>query len=273
MTWRTLGISMLGTAGLLALSGCKQESSSTDRTPVTTAPQAPSQATAPATESAPEDPPLTGGGTVKGTVSFKGAPPAAAALTPSQDPACQDMPLVDQAVLVADGKLGNVLVRVRGLMPNARRSRPVVVDQHGCTYSPRVQGAVTGQPVLIKNSDGTLHNARALSGTKSIFNVAQPPNGKPVQRALPPDVEVLRLKCDIHPWMTSWVLVNPNPFFATTDAKGAFTLEHLPAGAYTLEAWHETFGTKTTEVTVKEGETSPVSFEFSAQDAKAAAQP
>ncbi|ATB32035.1 carboxypeptidase regulatory-like domain-containing protein [Melittangium boletus] len=272
MMWRTLGISVLGTVGLVALSACKQESSSSDRTPVTSAPSSTSNTTAPAPAAVePDAPPLTGGGTVQGSVTFKGTPPPAAAITPSQDPACQSMPSTDQSLQVVGGKLGNVLVRVRGLMPNSRRTQPIVIDQQGCTYSPRVQGAVLGQPVLIKNSDGTLHNARALSGTKSIFNVAQPPNGKPVQRSLPSDVEVLRLKCDIHPWMVSWVLVNPNPFFATSDAKGAFSIEHLPAGTYSLEAWHETLGTKTAEVTVKEGQSSPVSFEFSAEDAKGTA--
>jgi hypothetical protein len=274
MKWRTLGVSMLGTVGLAALPACKEEPASSPRTPVTTAPagERDPQARAPAAAPEPEDEaPLTGGGTVQGSVTFKGTPPAGTPITPSQDPACEGMPLADQSLLVTGGKLSNVLVRVRGLMPRSRRTQPVTVDQQHCAYSPRVQGAVTGQPVLIKNSDGTLHNARALSGTKSIFNVAQPPNGKAVQRPLPAEVEVVHLKCDIHPWMTSWVVINPNPFFATSNAQGAFSIEHLPAGTYSLEAWHETLGTKTAEVTVKEGETSPVSFEFSSADLKAAA--
>ena len=170
----------------------------------------------------------------------------------------------EQSVRVKNGKLENVLVRVRGLVPGPRPTQPVVVDQHQCTYLPRVQGATTGQPILIKNSDGTLHNARALNGTRSVFNVAQPPLGKAVQRNLPADVELVRLKCDIHPWMAAWVVVNPNPFFATSGADGSFSIEHLPAGTHTLEAWHETLGTRTAEVTVKEGERVSVSFEFSA---------
>jgi len=61
------------------------------------------------------------------------------------------------------------------------------------------------------------------------------------------------------------VVVNPNRFFATSGADGSFSIEHLPAGTYTLEAWHETLGIRTAEITLKEGESVSASFEFSAQ--------
>ena len=64
--------------------------------------------------------------------------------------------------------------------------------------------------------------------------------------------------------MRSYIGVSPHPYFATTGEDGSFTLSALPAGTYTLEAWHETFGTKTAEVTVKDGETAEASFEFTA---------
>ncbi len=269
MKLRTLGVAVLGTMGLVALSACKNEEAAPTRArgavpaqgAAATKPEA-----APAAAPAPQA--LTGGGTVRGTVSFKGVPPTPVAVTPSMDPACEGMALTAQSVQVKDGKLENVLVRVRGLLPSTNEAKPAVIDQHQCTYLPRVQGVAAGQPILIKNSDGTLHNVRALAGTKSIFNVAQPPHGKPVQRGLPADAEVVRLKCDIHPWMVAWVVVNPNPYFATSGAEGSFSIEHLPAGTYTLEAWHETLGTRTAEVTVKEGETTSASFEFSSADAK-----
>jgi hypothetical protein len=273
MKLRTLGVAVLGTVGLVALSACKNEEAATpDRGAVQAPAQGPAASkpeAAAAAEPAPEA--LTGGGTVRGAVSFKGVPPTPAPVTPSPDPACDGMALTDQPVQVKDGKLRNVLVRVRGLLPSASGAKPAVVDQVQCTYLPRVQGVVAGQPILIKNSDGTLHNARALGGTKSIFNVAQPPHGKPVQRGLPAGFEVVRLKCDIHPWMVAWVVVNSNPYFATTGADGSFSIEHLPAGTYTLEAWHETLGTRTAEITVKEGETTSASFEFSAADGKGTA--
>jgi len=289
MKLRTLGVAVLGAVGLTALPACKNEnaaptagqgstppSSVQDKAEASagrgsTPPSSVQDKAEPRAEPTAPQPATGGSAVVQGTVSFKGVPPTLAAIAPSSDPACQGMGLTDQSVRVKDGRLENVLVRVRGLVPSSRPVQPAVIDQQQCTYFPRVQGVAAGQPILVKNSDGTLHNVRALAGTKSIFNMAQPPNGKAVQRNLPADVEVVRLKCDIHPWMTAWVVVNPNPYFATSGADGAFSIEHLPAGTYTLEAWHETLGTKTVEVTLKDGETTPVSFEFSEGDAKGSA--
>ncbi|MFL5354618.1 carboxypeptidase regulatory-like domain-containing protein [Archangium sp.] len=275
MKLRTLSVAVLGTVGLAALPACKKDEApapAVSRSPDYVKPGARPEAKPEAAPAAPAPEPVTGGGTVRGVVSFKGVAPTPVAIAPSEDPACQSMPLTEQSIRVKDGKLENVLVRVRGLVPRSRPAQPAVIDQQGCNYVPRVQGVAAGQPILIKNSDGTLHNARGLTGTKSIFNVAQPPNAvKPVQRPLPADAEVVRLKCDIHPWMAAWVVVNPNPYFATSAADGSFSIEHLPAGTYTLEAWHETLGSRTAEVTVKEGETASASFEFSAAGAKGTA--
>jgi hypothetical protein len=100
-----------------------------------------------------------------------------------------------------------------------------------------------------------------MAGKKQLFNVTQPPL-KTKEAQPPADVEIIRLKCDIHPWMTAFVVMSPHPYFSTTTEDGAFTLQGVPPGTYTLEAWHETLGTKTAQVTVKEGQEAAVSFEF-----------
>jgi hypothetical protein len=87
-----------------------------------------------------------------------------------------------------------------------------------------------------------------------------------VSKPLPADTELIQLKCDVHPWMKAFVVVSPTPYFSTTGDDGAFSITGLPAGTYTLEAWHETFGTKTAQVTVKDGETAEATFEFAATD-------
>lgn len=274
MRLRTLGFAALGSVGLVALPACKKEGSAPS-SPAAEAPKTEaSKAEAPSTPAGQAFPDPTPRGTVTGVVRFSGDLPSLAETPSSADPACAGMPRESQAVLVREGRLKNVLVRVRGPVSGApaASSAPVVIDQHTCLYQPRVQGAVAGQPVLVKNSDGTLHNVRGISNGKPLFNVVQPPNGKPVERAVPEDVEVLRLRCDIHPWMAAAVVVSPHPYFATSDVNGAFTLLGVPAGTYTLEAWHELLGTKTAEVTVKEGATAEVSFEFSAADAPAEQQ-
>jgi plastocyanin len=266
MKLRTFGLALIGAAGLAVLPACKKD----EAPPAPSTPTATGQAQTPTPAPAqPQTPPAPAGkSTIHGVVKFNGTPPAAADIAPSADPACEGMALKEAAVLVKDGKLRNALVRVKGTVAGAPAapSTPVVIDQTKCTYSPRVQGAQAGQAIQVKNSDQTLHNVRAVTGTKSIFNLAQPPAGPPVTRPVPTDVELVQLKCDVHPWMKAFVAVSQHPYFATTGEDGSFSLTGLPAGTYTIEAWHETFGTKTAEVTVKDGETAETSFEFSATD-------
>jgi hypothetical protein len=268
MKLRTLGLTVLGAVGLSALPACKKDEAAP------AAAQAPANPTIkaaplPADTPLPKDAEETaqaprGGGTVHGFITFKGTPPAPSPITPGTDPNCEGMDLEDQPVLVKDGKLANVLVRVKGEVPGQPTTPPdamVVVDQNRCRYLPRVQGAVAGQPLVLMNSDQTLHNVRGVSGGKQLFNVTQPPL-KTKEAQTPKDSDVVRLKCDIHPWMTAFVVMNPNPYFVTTGEDGAFSLQGVPPGTYTLEAWHETLGTKTAQVTVKEGQDAQVSFEF-----------
>ncbi|HEX5746365.1 MAG TPA: carboxypeptidase regulatory-like domain-containing protein [Archangium sp.] len=272
MKLRTLGLTVLGAVGLSALTACKKDEAAPAAAAQAPAPAAPAIKAAPL----PADTPLPqepqeeaaqapqGGGTVRGIVTFKGKAPAPNPIIPGTDPNCEGMDLVDQPVLVTDGKLANVLVRVQGNVPGQPTTPPstlVVVDQNRCMYKPRVQGAVIHQPLVLMNSDSTLHNVRGVSGGKQLFNVTQPPL-KTKEAQPPKEADVIRLKCDIHPWMTAFVVMSPHPYFATTGEDGAFSIQGLPPGTYTLEAWHETLGTKTAQVTVKEGQEATASFEF-----------
>ena len=66
------------------------------------------------------------------------------------------------------------------------------------------------------------------------------------------------IKCDVHPWMKTWVLVSDHPYFAVTDAEGNFSIEGIPSGTYEVVCWQEKFGkrTLTAEVTIGEGDTT-----------------
>jgi plastocyanin len=267
MKLRTFGLALFGAAGLVILPACKKD----EAAPAPSAPVATEQkpaAAAPAQAQAPAAP--AGHSTIHGVVKFTGTAPVGADIAPASDPACEGMALKDQPVMVKDGKLQNVLVRVKGSVAGAPAagpsSPPVVVDQLKCTYTPRVLGAQAGQPIQVKNSDQTLHNVRAMAGSKPLFNMAQPPSMPPVSKPAPAEAELIQLKCDVHPWMKAFVVVSQHPYFSTTSDDGSFSIKDLPAGTYTLEAWHETLGTKTAEVTVKDGETAEASFEFAATD-------
>jgi hypothetical protein len=205
-------------------------------------------------------------GVVEGRVTLGGPkPPAPAVLDTSSDPACAKQHLLDETVLLGgkDGRgLANVVVRLKGPRPASPPIAPVRLEQRACAYRPRVQGAVLGQPLEVLNADPMLHNVHAYAGAKGLFNVAQPPGSQLVNKPSPAVPGPVRFKCDIHRWMVAWVVYGESPFFAVTDKDGTFRLEGLPPGGWELELWHESLGTLTLQVEVKDGARLRVPAEY-----------
>ena len=114
-----------------------------------------------------------------------------------------------------------------------------------------------GATVDIKNSDGILHNLHTYSSANPPFNAAQPKFKPLIQKKLD-EPEFIKLTCDVHGWMKSWVVVHDHPYYALTDASGAFQIAEVPPGAYEIAVWHEQLGEKSGQVTVATGQ--PASF-------------
>ena len=125
--------------------------------------------------------------------------------------------------------------------------------------------AHAGQTVEIRNSDQTLHNVHTYKGTATLFNLAHIQGTGPQKKKFPTVGDVVKFKCDVHPWMTGWVLVTDNPYFAVTGDDGSFTIKDVPAGKYTVEVWHEKLGTQTKEVTVSRRRAGDLKLEFKAK--------
>lgn len=207
------------------------------------------------------------GGTVAGQVTFEGAPPARKTIEFGAERQCalgHTHPPQQEDLVITDGAVQWVLVYVKdgltGEFPAP--TDPVVIDQRGCLFLPHVAVARVGQPVEFRNSDPVLHNVRGKSSQAQGFNVAQPIQGMKTTKTLKkPEVGML-LRCDVHFWMASYLHVLTHPFFAVTGGDGVFTISGLPAGTYTLEAWHEKFGVRTQTVTVQDGQSASVEFRY-----------
>jgi Carboxypeptidase regulatory-like domain len=209
-------------------------------------------------------------GHVSGRVTFDGAAPGNAPVKLDSDPACaREHPngLTLDTILVSNGGLENVFVYVKDGLGNYyfdMPTTPVTLDQKGCNYTPHVIGARTGQPIEIVNSDATLHNVNAVATVNQGFNLGQPIQGMKNAKVFTAPEVMVRIKCDVHSWMTAYAGILPHPYFAVTANGGAFELKGLPPGTYTIEAWHEKLGTQTQSVTLGDKETKSVSFAFKA---------
>lgn len=211
----------------------------------------------------------TGDAVVSGRVRFTGAVPANPTIDMSEEKVCAakyTSAPVDSQYVVRDGGLGNVFVYVKSGLPQGATypapTEPVVIDQNGCEYRPRVLGLRVGQALEIRNSDPVLHNIKAVPSKNRGFNISQPSAGMKTTRTFTAEEVPVPFECNVHGWMKGFAGVLPHPFFATTKPDGSFEIRGLPAGTYVIEAWHEKAGTQTTTVTVGAGETKTAELTF-----------
>jgi len=178
-------------------------------------------------------------------------------------------PVYSQNVVVDEkGMLQNVFVYVKEGLPAKTYpapKTPVTINQQGCMYAPHVLGIQVNQPLQIVNSDPTLHNIHALPKLNDGFNIAQPRKGMKTEKFFTQPEIMVRVKCDVHSWMSCYIGVLDHPFFAVTGSDGTCELRGLPPGEYLIAAWHEKYGTQEQTLVVKAGEEKKIVFTYTAK--------
>jgi len=209
-------------------------------------------------------------GSVGGQVRFEGRLPEPSRISMSADPSCakqHSSAVVGEDVVVGNGgALANVVVFVSDGLGDRSFDVPAdaaVVEQKGCVYKPHVLALRANQKLKIVNSDNTLHNIHPVPANNREWNKAEPP-GSTLEETFPREEIGIPVKCNVHPWMRSYIAVFKHPFFAVTGKDGSFDLSNLPPGEYTVKAWHEKLGTMTQKITVTPGETKKIDFLFKA---------
>lgn len=208
-------------------------------------------------------------GNVTGAILFEGEEPILDELSMGADPTClmaHDDEVLSQEVIVnGNGTLKNVFVYVKEGVTGSFETPAEVVEfnQIGCVYVPHVLGVMVGQEFEIINSDSTLHNVHAVATNNKEFNLGMPIQGMKLKKTFSEPEIMVKVKCDVHPWMGAYIGVLSHPFYSVSDGEGNFEIKDLPDGEYVLEAWHEIFGTQTAELTVSGGESSPIEFKYS----------
>jgi plastocyanin len=200
-----------------------------------------------------------GGGTIEASVTYAGAPVVEKLKVNKDTEKCGTEAVIEKVVVGANKGLANAVVSVPGAK-GAAKAVKATVDQHGCKFVPHVTAMTPGE-LDLKNSDDILHNIHTYSTANPSINKAQP-KFKKVMTEKFEKPEIIKLTCDVHSWMLGWVAVMPNPFFGVTDANGVTKIDNVPAGKYTVEAWHEMLGKQTKDVEVKAGQATKVAFEM-----------
>jgi len=132
------------------------------------------------------------------------------------------------------------------------------VLQKGAMFSPHVLPVLVGTTVEWPNNDDILHNVFSFSEPNHFdLGLYKSPKVERCTFEHPGRVDVF---CSIHTRMSCIVLVLENPYFATSNEKGTYTIADVPPGAYKLKAWHERLPSQTRDVTVPEAGQVKVDF-------------
>jgi plastocyanin len=243
---------LMTTLAVAAALGCSRGQAPPSPTP---APSAGAAAAAPA-----------GSAQVSGRIRYEGAPvPSPVAVEVS--PECRALNpegLTRQPVKVQDGGVADAVIYVKsglaGTYPAS--SQPVVLDQKGCAYVPPSVALQIGQPLLVRNSDATMHNVHLRPNVNRDFNTSQPQKGMETTKTFDQEESLMPVGCDVHPWMRAHISVFSHPFFAVSGASGTYEIKNLPAGEYEIEAVHPRLKPVTGKATVKDGGSTTLDLTF-----------
>jgi len=224
----------------------------------------------------------TGTAVLKGKISYKGDPPKIKPIKMTGDAHCQKQKTQPDQGTIVYKEQGNAIpyafVYIKKGVDGKfdAPSDPVVLDQKGCMYHPHVFGMIAGQPLKILNSDPTNHNVHSLAKKNPQFNFAQPNEGMvrmlESKDTFTREEIMVKIKCDVHAWMSTYVGVMGHPFFGVSlshendgdnkDARGTYEIKNLPAGEYEVACWHENFGEMSQKIKIADGETKELNFEY-----------
>lgn len=206
---------------------------------------------------------VKGGATIRGTVNVDGKLPKLALLQITKyKEICKDVP--DESLIVGPTHgLRYAVVTLEGITKGKAVEKETVheLDNVKCRFSPHVLAASVGQFVAFKNSDPILHTAHAFfTSEQPQFNIGLYPgrvSRKPLVAA-----GLVKIQCEVHPWMTAYIMVSEHPYYAVSDLYGEYELTDVPAGVYQLKVWHESLGTREKRIEVKSGAAQKVDFTF-----------
>lgn len=189
-------------------------------------------------------------GTIKGRLVFKGTPPTPAKIKVDKDVAvCGKHPLVDESLVVGkDGGLANVFIYSRAkdlaVHPDYKETAEdnVELDNKFCRYAPHCAVLRTSQTLLLKNTDAVAHNVKGDPFKNGSFNILIPPNGEVPKNFTLGETLPATVGCNIHPWMSGYVLIREDPYMAVSAADGTFEIKNVPVGEVEFQLWQEKVG-------------------------------
>lgn len=201
------------------------------------------------------------GATIRGTIKVDGKLPKLPPLEITKyKEVCKDVP--NESLVVGPGQgLRYAVVTLEGITKGkaVEKESAHELDNVKCRFVPHVQAASVGQFVVLKNTDPILHTAHAyIASGQPHFNIGLYPGRTSRKPLITPGA--IKILCEVHPWMTAYIVVTDHPYNAVTDAYGEYLISDVPAGNYRVKVWHESLGAEEKAVEVKSSATIKLDF-------------
>ncbi len=209
---------------------------------------------------------LIGTGTLSGKIKYLGEAPTLQKLMVIKDvKVCAKVDHFDERLVVdEENGIKDVVVwldKVEGGKSLDSLGEEFILDQKDCAYNPHVLIVPVNTPVKILNNDKILHNIHTYGVKNKPVNLAQPRFKKTIKMTFT-EPEKVQVRCDVHGWMSAWIIAAEHAYYTITDEKGEYSLDGIPPGKYTLNFWQESLGEKELEVTIKEEKNVQLDFAF-----------
>jgi plastocyanin len=160
----------------------------------------------------------------------------------------------------------------------ARLTQPVetegatVINQGG-RFDPELLVVSVGTTVTFRSSDGLFHTAEISDAGRLLTHLALPADGRKFEYTFTAPAVI-----GIKDWMNprrnvAYIVVTENRYFDVSNGQGRFVISGVPAGAYTLRAWHRDLGSQTSTFAVKLIEAKETRVKLVLQEPKLVSMP
>ena len=194
---------------------------------------------------------VTDGGSIVGSVSAGDAAAESKSYTISKDPdICGEGSRTVDFVRVNEGMLQDAVVlleKVKEGKAFREEIKTLTLTQEACQFLPALGVIANLGELTAINSDATLHNIHTYeligNARRTVMNVSQPNAGDTVTKEIKlRKGNGMKVECDAHDFMHSFVYVAKNPYYSVVDENGQFEITDVPAGTYDIMVWHGLLG-------------------------------
>ena len=118
----------------------------------------------------------------------------------------------------------------------SKTEKSIDIDQENKAFTPYISVIQTGNQVHFNNQDDITHHIYSVTGSHK-FSITI----RAGEKMLKPDFTQtgeIAMGCNIHDWMSGYLLVLDTPYFDKTNASGQAMMEVNEGGKYQLTVWH-----------------------------------